>query len=121
MTVTVSDQPACDTATEMSQYLADAIRRALSHPVPLPRHEEVEETTERLRNFLERLLPEAESHISGMVRGTAEWHLAQSTVDVARHELATGPGSGLRSAVLHMQDWGRACHHMRGLLPGHHR
>ncbi|MFI9239514.1 DUF6415 family natural product biosynthesis protein [Streptomyces sp. NPDC053079] len=121
MTVTASDQPACATAAEMSQYLADAIRRALSHPVPLPRHEEVEETTEQLREYLERLLPEAERHISGMVRGTTAWYLAQSTVDTARHELTAGPGSGLRSAVLHMQDLGRACHHLRGLLPGDHR
>ncbi|MEU1310327.1 DUF6415 family natural product biosynthesis protein [Streptomyces cinnamoneus] len=105
------------TAAEMSQYVAEAVRRAISHPAVLPRHEEVVETTARLRAYLGALLPAADAHADGMTRGTPEWHHARSVVDAARRELARGPGAGLRSAVLHMQDLGRACHHLRGALP----
>ncbi|MCA6093919.1 DUF6415 family natural product biosynthesis protein [Streptomyces sp. SCA3-4] len=105
------------TAAEMSQYVAEAVRRAIAHPAVLPRHEEVVETTARLRAYLLALLPAAEARVDGMTRGTPEWDHAQSVVGAARRELGRGPGPGLRSAVLHMQDLGRACHLLRGVLP----
>ncbi|MBB4894748.1 hypothetical protein FHS39_003806 [Streptomyces olivoverticillatus] len=104
------------TVAEVSQYLAEVIGRGLASPVALPRAEEVTEVTERLRGFLVRLVSEAEEHIGGMDRGTPQWYLAQTAVDAARRELGAGPGPGLRSAVLHMQNLGRACHHLRGVL-----
>ncbi|MCC3778164.1 DUF6415 family natural product biosynthesis protein, partial [Streptomyces sp. UNOB3_S3] len=55
-----------DTATAMSRYVADAIRRAIADPAALPRHEEVQETTACLRGFLEKLLPVAEAHVGRM-------------------------------------------------------
>ncbi len=105
------------TADEMSHYLAEAIRRSISYPAALPRHEEVVETTAQLRQYLTRLLPAAEAHVDNMVRGTPEWHHARALVDAAHRALSGDPGPGLRSAVLHMQAVGRACHHLRGVLP----
>ncbi|AZQ71990.1 hypothetical protein EKH77_12905 [Streptomyces luteoverticillatus] len=106
-----------DTATAMSRYVADAIRRAIARPAALPRHEDVQETTSCLRGFLEELLPAAEAHAGCMPPTAPDGEGARSVVDAARRVLAEGPGDGLRSAVLHMRDLGRACHELRVALP----
>ncbi|MEU3354909.1 DUF6415 family natural product biosynthesis protein [Streptomyces sp. NPDC037389] len=111
------DLEAHDTATAMSRYVADAIRRAIAHPAALPRHEEVAETTACLRGFLEELLPVAEAHVGRMPPTTPDGERARSVVGAARRALAEGPGAGLRSAVGHMRDLGRACHELRSALP----
>ncbi|MEV4433992.1 DUF6415 family natural product biosynthesis protein [Streptomyces sp. NPDC049555] len=105
-------------ADEMAQYLRQAVHRSLSSPAVLPRYEQVAETTARLRDFLTRLLPAARAHADTLPTDTPDWHRTRSVIDAARNELAAGSGPGLKSAVLHMQNVGRACHELRGVLPG---
>lgn len=117
MNPTFSDPAADDTATAMSRYVTDAIRRAIAHPAALPRHEEVQETTACLRGFLEKLLPVAEAYAGRMPPTAPDGERARAVVGAARRALVEGPGDGLCSAVTHMRDLGRACHELRGALP----
>ncbi|MEU8581443.1 DUF6415 family natural product biosynthesis protein [Streptomyces abikoensis] len=105
------------TATAMSRYVADTIRRSIAHPASLPRHEEVQETTACLRGFLEELLPIAEAHVGRVPPTAPDGEGARAAVGAARRVLGEGPGDGLRSAVAHMRDLGRACHELRSALP----
>ncbi|MEU3877368.1 MULTISPECIES: DUF6415 family natural product biosynthesis protein [Streptomyces] len=104
-------------AIEMAQYLRQAVHRSLSSPAVLPRYEQVAETTARLRDFLTRLLPTVEVYAAGLATDTPAWHRARSIIEAAHQTLAADSGPGLKSAVLHMQDVGRACHELQGILP----
>ncbi|MFF4222756.1 DUF6415 family natural product biosynthesis protein [Streptomyces abikoensis] len=106
-----------DIVTEMSRYVAGAIRRAIAHPTALPRHEDVQETTACLRGFLEELLPVAEAYAGRTPPTAPDGEGTRAVVGAARRVLAEGPGDGLRSAVMHMRDLGRACHELRDALP----
>ncbi|MBT2383154.1 DUF6415 family natural product biosynthesis protein [Streptomyces sp. ISL-11] len=110
--------PGADRFTaEMRHALTDAVGRALAPSAVLPRAEAVEDLTERLRSFVTRLVPHVEDRARRMDHGTAEWHQARSALSETRRVLGAGPGTGLRSAVGHMQDLGRVCHRLRCHLP----
>ncbi len=101
----------------MRHDLTRAVGRALAPSAVLPRAEDVEELTERLRGYAMCLVPEVEGRVSGMERGTTEWRKATSALADARRALDAGPGTGLRSAVDHMRELGRVCHRLRCHLP----
>jgi Family of unknown function (DUF6415) len=102
---------------QMRHELTDVIGRALVAHTVLPRAEDVADLTARLRGYVARLVPVVEDGISGLDPGTAEWDQGTSALAEARRVLDAGPGTGLRSAVDHMQDLGRACHRLRCHLP----
>ncbi len=104
----VSEVPTVD-AERMRRDWSEALELTGRMPPSVPVRDRVDPLTVRLREHVERLVPDMEAAIAATChdttnRKTARWLLAR-----VRTTLDQGPGPGARTAAVHMEDLALSC------------
>ncbi|WP_212909642.1 DUF6415 family natural product biosynthesis protein [Streptomyces sp. TS71-3] len=84
-----------------------AAAELLDEGTPLPRFDDLDETTARLRGHLQVLIRPVEDAARALPEHDGGRIRAQLSVESARVRLATSPGTGLVSATRHAQSLAR--------------
>ncbi|MEV8476192.1 DUF6415 family natural product biosynthesis protein [Streptomyces sp. NPDC051173] len=105
-----------DTAPLDTQRIRATIARALMERPVLPRPEEVQEITGTLHRDVKVLAKEVEERRDEHRWHSTGWYEWHAVLGRAHEDLRRGPGAGLRSAVMHMQELGRTAEHILNCL-----